>query len=137
ESLQAVAQAQRFQLEATYLTLTSNIALAAVQESSVRGQIDATQKIIGIEKDLLALLRRQLDAGQVSEVDVAAQEAALAQAELTLPPLQKQLAIQRDLLTALSGHLAGEACPERSDLATRHLPQHRRAIAPSPLVRQR
>src|SRR5499427_105447 len=46
ESLEAQAEAQRLQLEATYLTLTSNIALAAVQEASVRGQIDATMKII-------------------------------------------------------------------------------------------
>src|SRR5262249_5747122 len=39
ESLEAQAEVQRLQLEATYLTLTSNIALGAVQEASVRGQI--------------------------------------------------------------------------------------------------
>src|SRR5712671_6072887 len=59
ESLQALSDNQRFQLEATYLTLTSNIVLAAVQEASLRGQIEATQKIIKIASDLLALLRRQ------------------------------------------------------------------------------
>src|SRR5215471_5772718 len=137
ESLEAMAQSQRFQLEATYLTLTSNIALAAVQEASVRGQIDATQKIISIVKELLGLLRRQLEAGQVSEVDVAAQEAALAQAELTLPPLQKQLAIQRDLLTALTGHLAGEGLPERFDFASLHLPKDLPVSLSSQLVEQR
>jgi len=137
ESLEAQAEAQRLQLEATYLTLTSNIALAAVQEASVRGQIDATMKIIRIEKELLALLRRQLDAGQVSEVDVAAQEAALAQAELALPPLQKQLAVQRDLLTALSGHLAGEGLPERFDFASLHLPKELPVSVSSRLVEQR
>jgi len=137
ESLEAQAEAQRFQLEATYLTLTSNIALAAVQEASVRGQIDATQKIIRIERELLDLLRRQLEAGQVSEVDVAAQEAALAQAEQALPPLQKQLAIQRDLLTALTGHLAGEGLPERFDFAGLHLPKDLPVSLSSQLVEQR
>ncbi len=44
ESLQAQADSQRFALEATYLTLTSNLAGAAVQEASLRGQIAATQK---------------------------------------------------------------------------------------------
>jgi NodT family efflux transporter outer membrane factor (OMF) lipoprotein len=137
ESLEALAQVTRFQLEATHLTLTSNIALAAVQEASVRGQIDATQKIIKIEKELLALLRRQLDAGQVSEVDVAAQEAALAAAEQALPPLQKALAVQRDLLTALSGHLAGEGLPERFDFASIHLPKDLPVSVSSLLVEQR
>ena len=109
ESLAAQADSQRFQLEATYLTLTSNLAGAAVQEASLRGQIAATQSIIKIETDVLDLLRRQRELGQVAEADVVAQEAALAQVEQTLPPLQKQLAQQRDLLAALSGGF-----PERS-----------------------
>ena len=53
ESLQAQADSQRFALEATYLTLTSNLAGAAVQEASLRGQIAATQSIIKIETDVL------------------------------------------------------------------------------------
>jgi outer membrane protein TolC len=53
ESLDAQADAQRFELEATYLTLTSNIVLAAVQEASLRGQIAATQRIIKIVRDVL------------------------------------------------------------------------------------
>ena len=43
ESLEAQAEFQRFQLEATYLTLTSNVVVAAVQEASLRGQIAATE----------------------------------------------------------------------------------------------
>src|SRR5207245_10208944 len=42
ESLAAQAEFQRYQLEATYLTLTSTVVAAAVQEASVRGQIAAT-----------------------------------------------------------------------------------------------
>jgi NodT family efflux transporter outer membrane factor (OMF) lipoprotein len=137
ESLEATAEAQRLQLEATYLTLTSNIALAAVQEAAVRGQIDATQRIIKIERELVVFLRQQRDAGQVSEVDVAAQEAALAQAEQALPPLRKTLAVQRDLLTALSGHFAGEGLPERFDFATLHLPKELPLSVSSRVVEQR
>ena len=37
ESLAATAEFQRFQVEAAYLTLTSNVVTAAVQEASVRG----------------------------------------------------------------------------------------------------
>ena len=74
---------QQFQIEATYLTLTSNVVAAAIQEASLRGQIAATKKIVAIETDLLRLLRIQKKLGQVAEADVALQEAALAQAEET------------------------------------------------------
>ncbi len=122
ESAEAQAELQRYQLEAAYLTLTSNLVLAAVQEASLRGQIAATKKIIAIEKELLDLLRRQKDLGQISNADVLAQDAALAQAEETLPPLDKQLAVQRDLLTALAGQLPQNQIAQKFDFATFHLP---------------
>ncbi|MGH6834969.1 MAG: TolC family protein [Methylocella sp.] len=59
ETDEALAAVQQFQVEATYLTLTSNVVVAAIQEASLRGQIAATRKIIAIETDLLRLLRVQ------------------------------------------------------------------------------
>ncbi len=137
EALAAQADLQRFQLEATYLTLTSNLAGAAVQEASLRGQIAATLSIIKIETDVLDLLRRQRELGQVAEADVVAQEAALAQVEQTLPPLQKQLAQQRDLLAALSGGFPSERLPQRFVLAALRLPRDLPVSLPSKLVEQR
>ncbi|HYM30582.1 MAG TPA: efflux transporter outer membrane subunit [Candidatus Cybelea sp.] len=137
ESLEALAEAQRFQLEAAYLTLTSNVAGAAVQEASLRGQIAATQRIIAIERDSLDLLRREKELGQVADADVAAQEAALAQVEQTLPGLQKQLAQQRDLLAALSGHFPSEEPVGHFELAALQLPQDLPISFPSRLVEQR
>jgi len=61
------------------------------------------QKIIKIETDLLKLLKRQPALGQVAVADVQVQDAALAAAEQMLPPVDKSLAQQRDLLTALPG----------------------------------
>ena len=46
ESLEALADVQRFQVEAAYLTLTSNLVVAVITEASLRGQIDATVKLI-------------------------------------------------------------------------------------------
>ena len=137
ESLDAQADAQRFALEATYLTLTSNIVVAAVQEASLRGQIAATQRIIKIERDVLDLLKRQQGLGQIAEADVAAQEAALAQVEQTLPPLQRQLGQQRHLLAALSGRLPSNEPTETFVLAALHLPRDLPLSLPSNLVRQR
>ena len=137
ESLQALSDNQRFLLEATYLTLTSNIVLAAVQEASLRGQIDATQSLIKIATNVLDLLRTQFNAGQIAETDVATQQAALAQVEETLPPLQRQLAAQRHLLSALSGGLPSQEPPEKFTISALHLPRDLPLSVPSELVQQR
>ena len=137
ESLQAQSDNQRFQLEATYLTLTSNIVVAAVQEASLRGQIDATNQLIKIATDVLKLLRTQFDAGQIAESDVLAQDAALAQIEQTLPPLERALAQQRHLLSALSGGLPNQEPPEKFTLKGLRLPRDLPVSVPSQLVQQR
>jgi NodT family efflux transporter outer membrane factor (OMF) lipoprotein len=137
ESLGATAEFQQFQLEAAYLTLTSNVVAAAVQEASLRGQIAATEEIIKIETEALAILQKQLALGQVAGADVAAVEATLAQAQATLPPLQKQLAVQRDLLTALIGRLPSQEPAEKFELASLQLPQELPLSLPSKLVDQR
>ena len=137
ESLVALAQAQRFQLEATYLTLTSNLVAAAITEASLRAQIAATQDIIRLEQGSLAIFRKQLAFGAIAGVDVLAQETALAQAEASLPPLQRQLAQGRDLITALAGSLPSEAVPETFTLAKLHVPEDLPLSLPSRLVEQR
>lgn len=137
ESLDAVTEQQLFQLDAAYLTLTSNVVTAAIQEASLRGQIAATKRIIGIERDLLDILKRQFNFGQAAQADVLAQDAALAQAEQLLPPLEKQLAQQRDLLTSLAGQLSADEIAQKFDLAHLKLPTNLPVSLPSRLVDQR
>jgi NodT family efflux transporter outer membrane factor (OMF) lipoprotein len=137
ESLEAQEAGQRFALEATYLTLTSNIVVGAVQEANLRGQIEATQTIIKIERDVLDLMRRQFGLGQIAEADVVTQEAALAQVEQTLPPLQRQLEQQRHQLTALAGRFSSQEITQRFELGSFTLPQNLPLSVPSKLVEQR
>jgi NodT family efflux transporter outer membrane factor (OMF) lipoprotein len=137
ENLDAVTEQQLFQLEAAYLALTSNVVTAAIQEASLRGQIAATQRIITIERNLLDILKRQFGFGQAAQADVLAQDAALAQAEELLPPLEKQLAQQRDLLTALAGRYSADEIEQKFDLAHLKLPANLPVSLPSKLVDQR
>jgi len=137
ESLQAQADVQRFQLEATYLTLTSNVALAAIQEAGLRAQIAATHDIIDSQTKILATVRREFVLGQLAESDVAAQVALLAQAQATLPPLEKQLAQQRDALAALLGKYSSDDIAVHFSLADLKLPHDLPLSIPSQLVRQR
>ena len=137
ESLKAQADSQCFQLEAAYLTLTSNVVVSAIQEAGLRGQIDATWKIIEIETHSLELLKRQYSLGQVARADVVAQEAALAQTQATLPSLEKQLAQQRDLLSRLTGRFPSDALTEKFEISSLELPQELPVSLPSKLVEQR
>jgi NodT family efflux transporter outer membrane factor (OMF) lipoprotein len=137
ENLDAVKDSQLFMNEATFLTLTSNIAASAIQEASVRAQIKVTERLIVIARDILDKVKLQKDLGQLTGLDVAAQEALVAQTEATLPPLQKSLAQQRDLLTVLSGHLPGEGLPERFEFSHLKLPSNLPVSLPSKIVAQR
>ncbi len=137
EALEAQTDQQRYQLEAAHLALTGNVVAAAIQEASLRAQIAAVEKVVGIERDLLGLLRKQQSAGWASEADVLTQEAALAQALQLLPPLKKQLAQQRDLLTALAGQYSSDPVPQTFDLGALKPPQKVPLSMPSAFVRQR
>jgi len=137
ESLRGLADAQRFQADAAYVTLIVNVAAAAVQEASLRARIGATQEIVDITIRSLLVVKRQFELGAVARLDVAAQEAALAQVQQALPPLQKQLEQTRNLLAALSGRFPSDEPDETFDLETLHLPRDLPVGIPSMLVEQR
>ena len=137
ETLKAVEDAQRFALRATYVAIAANIVAAAIQEASLNDQIATTQAMIADARRILDIERRRQALGEISGADVAQRETALAQAEQMLPPLEKQLAQQRDLLTALVRRLPSDAVTENFTLADLHLPRDLPLSLPSRLVRQR
>jgi NodT family efflux transporter outer membrane factor (OMF) lipoprotein len=137
ESLEAQAQQQRFELEATYVTLASNVVAAAIQEASTRAQIDATRQIIDDNEKSLQVVRDKYHQGFAMQLDVAAQEAQLAQARALLPPLQKQLEQTRDLLRALTGKFPNEELPQGFELSSLQLPRDLPLSVPSKIIEQR
>lgn len=137
ESAEAQSEVQRFQLEATYLTLTSNVVNAAITVASLRAQIAATQDLVRIETDELELVKRQVALGAVNRSNLLTQQAQLDQTVATLPPLQKQLAQGRDQLMALLGRFPSQDRGENVELASLTLPQELPVSLPSQLVEQR
>jgi NodT family efflux transporter outer membrane factor (OMF) lipoprotein len=137
ESLGAQAEASRFQLDATYLTLAGNVVTTAIQEAGLRAQIAATKRVIALERESLTVLRRQLELGAIAEVDVYAQDAALAQLEGTLPPLNKQRFQAQDQLAILTGHLPADFAPVGLELEQLTLPGDLPLGVPSQLVERR
>ena len=137
ESLHAAEQQTRFELTASYLALTANVVVAALQEAGLREQIRTTHELMAASNSSLEVLREQHARGYASRLDVMAQEAQLAQVNATLPPLLKQLAQQRDLLAALCGAFASEGLPEEFTLSQLQLPQELPLSVPSRLIEQR
>ena len=137
ESLQAQADSQRYQLEAAYLTLTSNVVNAAIQEASLRAQVAATTQMVNSSRESGSILRHQFGLGSVAETDVMAVESSVANLEATLPPLQKQLAQERHLLAALAGRFPSDEPTQTFELSDLTLPQEIPLSVPSVLVHQR
>ena len=137
ESLRAQADSQRFQVEATYITLVTNIVDAAVQAAALRDQMTALEQVIALQTEQLAIMRKQFELGEIAEAVVIAQQTSLAQTQAALPGLRKQLAVQNDTLAALGGRTPGEQAAPAFTLAALRLPEELPLSVPSRLVEQR
>jgi NodT family efflux transporter outer membrane factor (OMF) lipoprotein len=137
ESLAAQEQEVRFQMIAAYTTLTSNVVVTAIQAGAIQMQIDVTHELIDSTANTVKILQYQFDKGYASRLDVAAQEALLAQVSATLPPLIKQEAQLRDLLGVLAARFPNQAPADTFDLSSLQLPEDLPVSLPSALVSQR
>lgn len=137
ETMAAQAEYQRFQLEAAFLTIASNIVSTAVQEASVRAQIAATEEVIAIQSQQLDVIKQQFELGGASKVAILSQQSALAQTKTTLPPLQQQLAQLRNRLKVLVGEFPSNRLEQEFTLDGLQLPTNLPLSLPSQLVEQR
>ncbi len=137
ESLAATAEYQHFELEAAYLTLTSNVVVAAIDEASLRGQIAATDDIIRIESAQLNVVEQQFELGAVAKAEVLSQQATLAATRASLPGLEKELSQTQDRLADLIGRYPSQAPQAQFDLPGLTLPEQLPVSLPSALVAER
>ena len=137
EAAAAQAENQRYLTAGVYLTLTSNVAAAAVQLASLDTQLDAAKIIVEADQKTLEILQRQQRLGEASTLDVANAQSTLEQARQLVPPLQKQIDQQRDLLATLTGRPPSDIPASTLRLADFTLPVDLPVSLPSDLVRQR
>ena len=137
EGFIAQAEAQNFVLEASYLTLSSNVASTAIQLACVTDQIAATKDIITSETGQLELIKRRFEFGIQSRADVLQQESNLALIRATLPGLEQQQAVAEHRIAVLTGHSPHDVAPARFTLTDLRLPADLPVSLPSTLVEQR
>jgi NodT family efflux transporter outer membrane factor (OMF) lipoprotein len=137
EAAAAQADSARYQLEATYLTLSSNVVVTAVLEAELRDEIKTSERLLALQRQLTETTRGQQRLGTASNLDLLAQQSAEAQIAATLPSLRKQLGQTRDALTALVGGLPSEEPAETFTLDDLALPADLPVSLPSQIVAQR
>lgn len=137
EQQEALAENQRYQLAAAYLTLTGNAVTQAINIASTRLQISAVEAIIAEDEQNLRLVQTKFDAGKAARSDVLTAESQLANDRTQLPPLRQQLSAARHALSILAGKFPVEWSPPDFDLAGFTLPGELPVSVASQLVRQR
>jgi NodT family efflux transporter outer membrane factor (OMF) lipoprotein len=133
----ALAENQRYQLAAAYLTLTADSVTQAVTISSTVAQIDAVNDIIAVDEHNLDLVRIAFAAGSVARTDVLSAESQLANDRTLLPPLGQQLSVAQHALSVLVGKTPAEWSPPPFDLEMLTLPGELPVTVPSQLVHER
>ena len=133
----ALAENQRYQLAAAYLTLTGNSVTQAITIASTNFQIATVQDLINNDQKNLDLVQGEFDAGKVARSDVLTAEAQLAADRTQLAPLRQQLSVARHALAVLASQAPGRWAPPDFAIDEFALPDNVPVSLPSELVHQR
>lgn len=137
ERLQAQALMQNFRLEASYLTLTTNVAATAIHIAAVHDAIAATEEIIQVEERQLRIIERKVALGSQTRADVLQQQAILDSSRAMLPTLRQELMAAEHELAVLTGVAPQDAAPVQLTLSDLTMPEELPISLPSALTQQR
>ena len=137
EGVRAAIDYQRYQVEATWLSLTSSVVATAIQEASLRAQLKVTRDVVDNETKSLDVITRQVQLGALARSAMLQQQTLIAQSQAQIPALEKALAQTRHQLAVLAGRLPGDDGLPSFDIDALTLPRELPLSVPSALVRQR
>lgn len=137
EGLRAAVDYQRYQVDATYITLSSNVVVSAITQASARAQLKATNEVLDSQEKELKVIEKQFNFGAIPRTTLLTQRNQVAQTRATIPALEKALAQATHQLSVLIGKLPSEGGLPEFELSSLQLPQELPVSLPSNLVRQR
>ncbi|HXP13394.1 MAG TPA: efflux transporter outer membrane subunit [Stellaceae bacterium] len=137
EQQEALAERQRYELDAVYLALTGNAVSQALTIASLQAQLKAADDIIAEDRNLLALVGKQVTAGAATNLDLESARSQLASDRTLLPPLQQQANVARHALAILVGRAPADFVAPDFTLDSLVLPKDLPVSLPSALVHQR
>ena len=92
--------------DAVLVTLLSDVSQYYVTMRQTQEQIELTKQNAKLQRDVLKIVQARLDAGTVTELDVAQQQTTLSQIEATIPAFEITLAAEPGPALHLVGHSA-------------------------------
>lgn len=137
EGLAAQRDEQLYASKAAYVTLTANVVNACIARAAYKAEIRATNEMLNLEREQLAAIKAQLQAGTVSYSAVLTIQTQVATTEASLAPLRQRLDQVNHLLAMLEGTTPTMASLPDVDFSTLNLPGELPLSLPSELVRQR
>lgn len=137
EEREAQAEYQGYQLAAAYLSLTGNAVGQAITIAAIRAQIAAANDIIANDEQNLNLVKRELQGGMATQIEVESAQSQLENDRTLLPPLRQQLSASRNALSLLVGKSPASWTPPDFDLDRIALPTDIPVRLPAELVRRR
>lgn len=89
--------------DAALVSLTSSVAQGYIAIRTLQAQIAVAEANVKVQTESLRIATVQYNSGQTSQLDVEQAQTQLSTTQASLPPLQAQLAAQKDALAVLLG----------------------------------
>src|ERR1700734_2277869 len=137
EQQYALAEVERYQLDAAYLTVTGQAVMQTLAIASARAQIATVETILAQDRDNLRLVQTAFDNGSVAREDIVSAQSQIANDMTLLPPLRQELAEARHALSVVLGRAPASELPDDVDLAQITLPLEVPVSLPSELAHRR
>ena len=137
ETAQAAAEAQVHRADAAFLTVTGNVAMAALRIAAVRAQMDAVRDIIADDQQNLGIVQKAEAAGGEARSAATGPRAQIAADRALLPPLAQELSQARHNLALLVGKPPASWSAPDFAVADFRIPAQIPVTLPSALVRNR
>ncbi len=137
EALAADVDYARYELEAAQRTLAANVVATALRQAVVAGSIATVRDIAAAQAAHAGITRKRYALGAVAAVDVAADEALLAEVEARLPPLEAELARTAHRLAVLAGREPAQRADAPFTLVEFRLPPELPLALPADAIAQR
>ena len=137
ERLLAAAEAQGFQTDAAYLTLTAQVVGQAIAIAGLKAQIAAAEDIVKSDQSNLDVTQKAFQLGGGTRLDVATVQTEVSADEAQITPLRQQLAAARHAMALLVGQPPSGFTPPDFDLDRIAQPAAVPVELPSELVHDR
>ncbi len=133
----ALADYQKYELQAAMLSLFANIAAEALRNAGARAQIANLQEVVKGDQRNVALVQAALDAGSATRTQLLSVQSQLAADRTLLPDFRQAEAVSRHAMAVLAGAPAASWTMPLLALDDFTLPPRIPAGLPSDLIHQR